>query len=32
MCHLPATAIHTYEDNLHLAAVDEKELIASLAD
>ncbi|CAB4417636.1 unnamed protein product [Rhizophagus irregularis] len=30
--HSPATTIHTYENSLHLAAVDEKELITLLAD
>ncbi|GBB85256.1 hypothetical protein RclHR1_11810004 [Rhizophagus clarus] len=30
--HSPTTAIYTYEDNLHLAAADEKELISLLAD
>jgi hypothetical protein len=30
--HSPASAIHTYEDSLHLAAVNEKELVTLLAD
>src|SRR5690349_20873543 len=30
--HSPATALYTYEDTLHLAAADEKELITLLTD